>query len=279
MEKKNISGIGRPVDPNYSTNRAITIISIIVFAGSSILKIVTRHDFFDSLLWGFQVGITVFLSWALSREIDPDYNVSAFIAAGLSLIGVFYWGIPALGVIFWLLLAVRIMNRITGLPVTILDSIVFITLSAWLSYQVNWGIGLVATIVLLADILISSRKGVLFIFPFLSMFFTWEIFQRWGVVKMPGEFIIKDWIIVLVLCLVFLSVIIRTRKVNSMCDTPGEVPVPLRIQLGQIVVLLVGLEVMLWNGKVGMIEMFPLWLSVLAVSIYAGLIRIVPKLR
>jgi hypothetical protein len=72
---------------------------------------------------GVAAGLTVFLAWALARELDPDHAAAATIAAlvgfGLFLIGdpVHLWAMATL------LLAVRLMAGTTGAPPTWFDLI------------------------------------------------------------------------------------------------------------------------------------------------------------
>ena len=96
------------------------------------------------MLWGAGVGLTVFLSWALARELDPDNDHSAFVGAGLVSIGVFLWGLPHFLALFCLLVLGRIVNRSSGLSARTADSMAAVVLSGLLVYQGSWGFGLAA---------------------------------------------------------------------------------------------------------------------------------------
>ena len=272
MTKKTVSGIGRPIDPNYATNRAIALITLLIIVFGFVFKILTGQSIIDSVLWGLQAGIAVFLTWAIDREIDPDYNAPAFIAVGLYFVAMVVLGLPALGTLFWLLLAVRIINRITGIPATIVDSAAFIILGMWLSYQGNLGIGILTALVFLLDAWLPSGRRIQFLFSGLSLIFLTSIYLLWGFtgyIYHLGEDSIIYGMFVVLLVLFFIPVIVRTRYVASLCDDPQEVPFPLRIQSGQIFTLVVGLERVIWHGRAGLIELLPLWTCLFSSSIFA----------
>jgi hypothetical protein len=112
------TSIGRPVDPRYPSNRALIVLLIAVA--------VVTHSFHPPL--------AVFFAWALCRELDPDHDGSAFVAAGLTLLAMFRWRQPDTSILFWLLCAVRVVNRTVGLAPTWIDSTILLAL-AWCTHQ------------------------------------------------------------------------------------------------------------------------------------------------
>jgi hypothetical protein len=153
-----LTGIGRPLDFKYPGNWEIFFLTLTVTVFGIGLQLVWGLGGFRAVLWGLSAGLSVFLTWALGRELDPDTIVSDFIAVGLTLIGLFIWGIPSLIFLFWLILAVRILNRTTGKAATILDSLGLIGLGAWLSYQGSWIAGLLSAVVFFSDSLLPRGK-------------------------------------------------------------------------------------------------------------------------
>lgn len=182
-----------------------------------------------------------------------------------------------MGILFWLVLAVRIINRIMGVPATIADSSAFIVLGIWLSYRTNWRIGILTALVFLSDARLPSGKKIQFLFSGLSLIVLAGIYLLWGYAgytQCLGEDPIVYGILALLLSLFFIPVIVRTRFVTCMCDDPEEVPLPLRIQAGQVFALLVGLEMVLWHGKAGLIELLPLWVCFFSSSMFAAFLWI-----
>ncbi len=83
----------------------------------------------------FNAAVTVFLAWAIAREIDPDETRTANLAAVLAVGGRWLTGPGHLAALVMLLLATRIVLRSTGLAPTILDSFVFLPLAAFIASQ------------------------------------------------------------------------------------------------------------------------------------------------
>ncbi|MEM8966327.1 MAG: hypothetical protein AAGE93_07905, partial [Bacteroidota bacterium] len=77
MDITRFSGLARPIDPAYPTNRAIIIIVSTVFLGLTIYSLSIGQGLIDSLLVGGHLAVVIFLTWALARELDPDYPLSA----------------------------------------------------------------------------------------------------------------------------------------------------------------------------------------------------------
>ena len=63
---------------------------------------------------GVESGLAAYLCWALSREIDPDYPVSANLAA-LAGGGLALWLDSHAGVLFVMLLVIKVMVGSSGL--------------------------------------------------------------------------------------------------------------------------------------------------------------------
>lgn len=119
--------LGRTIDFNYKTNKMITVVSIVVMAMGWILT--------GNILSGLYIGVGAFLTWALSRELDPAHNYSAFLAVGLSLLNLLYYeDIQLLG-IFWLMLLMRLVSGITGKKLTGFDIFSVLALTIFLSFN------------------------------------------------------------------------------------------------------------------------------------------------
>lgn len=141
--------LGRKIDINYPTNR-IMIIATIIVAGLG--WIVTGNP-----LSGLSIGIGVFLTWALAREVDPKHEYSAFLAAAFALINLLYYKSISLLVIFWILLLLRTVNGITGKELTASDIFSVLGLSIYLSFNNSNGIYLILFILAMC-ILIAFKE-------------------------------------------------------------------------------------------------------------------------
>ena len=126
-----ITSLGRPLDPAYRTNRAVLLILPLAGAGATILAGVRGAGLLDAVVAGV-VGVAVALgSWALARELAPDDNRAAFLSLALAYATLLWVGSPSLLLLFTALFLVRMINRSTGLPARLGDSIAVIGLTLW----------------------------------------------------------------------------------------------------------------------------------------------------
>jgi hypothetical protein len=271
MKLSKITSIGRPVDFNYPTNRAIGILSAVVLIGTTLLQLFAGKDLFEAWFWGVGAGLTVFLAWALCRELDPDHDRSAFAAAGLAVIGLFVFGLANLGRLFWLLLAVRVVNRTTGLPATIADSLAVTGLGGWLVYNGNWGFGVLTVVAFLLDSQLAPPHRQQIIFAGLSALSTLAIVILQGPLWPEAGFSWGAGGIALGLSAVFVPVILGSSTLKGVEDESGEGLKPVRVQAGQALALIAGIEIALWSGTLGFKSMMPLWATVVGAAVFGFL--------
>jgi len=263
-----LTSIGRPIDLNYPTNRAIAALTIVVMAGGTMFALLSGGGGVESVRQGTGAGFAVFLAWALCRELDPDHNPSAFVAAGLALGGLFLWDLPHFGALLWLLLVLRVVNQTMGLPATVLDASAVLGLGGWLAVQGNWGYGAITALALFVDSQLSppNRKQVFFaglgiVVTVVVVIVAGEL--RWG--ETPS---LVAGLIGLGMVVSFVPVVLRARRLDSVGDATGEPLEPLRVQAGQGLALLAGVEVAFWGGEAGLVSLGPLWAAVLGASLY-----------
>ncbi len=122
------SGIGRPLDFTYPTNR---VVLALVPVGGLLGLWLTG----GSPIAGFMTGAaSVFLGWALARELAPDHPLAAFGASALSLLSLIVWPEPSLAAGFTTLLLTRIVNRTVGLPATLVDGLVVVAATLYTAW-------------------------------------------------------------------------------------------------------------------------------------------------
>jgi len=258
MELSKLTALGRPLDPKYPPTLGISLLTLSVMAGGCIVHLLQTGTWSKSILWGIGSGLYVFLAWALCREIDPDHDLSAFAAAAFALITLFIWGFYGLGISFWLLLAIRIINRTTGLPATILDSSVLLGLGAWVTFQTNWGYGALTIAAFALDSCLEPKHRRQIIFAGLSAVITISaVCQN----KLSFDFNLNQETIgiVVIASAVFLFLILGSKNISSKADVTGEHLNPVRVQAGQMFTLLAGINAVLWNGASGVKQTAPIW--------------------
>jgi hypothetical protein len=267
MELSKITAIGRPLDPKYPPNLAIAVTTCVIILGGFIVHLLQTGAWDKSILWGIGSGLYVFLAWALCREIDPDHDLSAFVAVVFTLIALFIGGFYGQGILFWLLLAIRIVNRTTGLPATILDSTALLGLGSWVTFQTNWGYGALTIAAFALDSCLEPKHRRQIIFASLSAVITIiAVCQN----EAGFELILtrESGGIIAAASVVFFLLILGSKNISSKADATNENLDPKRIQAGQMLTLLTGINAVLWNGASGIKLTAPLWAAGVGAVLY-----------
>jgi len=218
------------------------------------------------VLAGLQWAGACFLTWALTRETDPDRWLSAFFAAAGSLAGTILLGPPSYLFLLWFLIALRYINRSPGVPPGVLDFVALYGIKLWLGYSAHWTIPLLT-------------------FP--TMFFAGIArFPRWLRVALPlalptaavilgftrgWHFALPHWELweivgMLALAASMIPVIVNYRTVRSVGDRTSEPLKPHRIQwaLGWAVVAALILTL---SGSASFQELALIWAAFAGTSI------------
>ncbi|MFN2168015.1 MAG: hypothetical protein ACK2U9_17370 [Anaerolineae bacterium] len=268
MKLSDVTALGRPFDPNYPTNRAIGLLSAGVVVAGAAYRLLAGDPLLDSALWGIGAGLTVFLAWALARELDPDHDLSAFVAAGLMIVGLLLWAQPELLLVFWLLLALRVVNRTTGLPARWLDSLGLLGLGGWLTWQGHWAAGLLTVAAFALDGWLAPALRREWILALLALLGTVALAVFHGDITQVESASTPTILAVAAMVALFSVVIATSRQVTSLCDQTGEPLQPARLRAAQALALAAGLLLACWNGTNGVIALLPAWAAMLGVGLY-----------
>ena len=268
MTVKYSSGIGRPLNFKYPTNRAIIYIVLSSLILGILAKLVADESFKASIVWALRFSAVLFLTWAIAREFDPDSNTSAFISIIFILIAILLFKLPALLPLFWLLLITRILNRITGITPKPLDLTGVIILAIFISWQELWVFGLLTSLVLFVNSWMDDEKKkgtllfIIVITPILVLLF------------IPGdEYLIKTElpteiiIAVAAFTTLIIPVIYTTNSLNTLTDITN-VPISVsRLRAARLTALVTVIIVVIMQGDNGFYNLLPIWMVILAVSI------------
>ncbi len=270
MKLSDVTALGRtPIDPSYPTNIAIAVLALGVTIAGTIIRLISGGALLESALWGIGAGFTLFLTWALGRELDPDHDLSAFVGAGLVLVGLWFFDAPSLLLILWLLLVLRLVNRTVGLPAKPLDLAGgprprrLVDLAGLLDSGLDDGR------------CVSARRPVVASAQNPSVRFGPGLGRHGGPVHLSREHghgkqthhagcsCLGDdgW-----------PVPVRDRHLSRIAGSGGCVtgkPLnPRRVQAAQFLALLTALLFAWWAGGSGVVALLPLWAAMLGVSLY-----------
>lgn len=256
------SALGRPLDFHYKTNLVISIITAASIAASFLLFLLYEsNSFLDSVIDAVRFGLSLFLSWALAREIDPDNDLSAFPAVAVTFGWLFFFSFPNLLFLFWSLLILRLVNQIVGNKASLPDLVIITLFALYFAYS---GLSIFLFITFLAAVLdsvlqIRNRKSYYFAI-FIFILFIYSLFS--SAIFLDGEFFVP----VLVAILLFIPKIFSSKQFKSYNDLNTGTVFPLRIQSAQVLFLLMVLSVIF--TQISLIEIFPLLGVAFSVSIY-----------
>ncbi len=81
------TALGRAIDPvNYRSNLYIVLLTPAAGIVAGLVTLLNGGDLGAAVMAGFFTAAAVFIAWVYTRDIDPDYNASAFLAAAATLV-------------------------------------------------------------------------------------------------------------------------------------------------------------------------------------------------
>jgi hypothetical protein len=166
--------LGRRIDPAYRTNRWVIVSFAVITIAGWIL--------FGSFAGGAGLGAGFFLCWALAREIDPLHDISAFVSGGIFLSFFFLYDGLDFGVLFWLLLLLRMISGICGKKPTLVDILFLFGLTGYLAGSGRNSIYVVLLAAALAISYVRYGKDRKFLYAatVFGLILPFAVFGGWG---------------------------------------------------------------------------------------------------
>jgi hypothetical protein len=260
------TSIGRIFNPRlYRTHAVIFIMTVVggVIAGAITLLINSR-PLTDAIGAGFFTGAAIFMSWIISREVDPDNEYSGFLSA---LIAFFLVSFGTVNLLFvsLLILAPRMVNRVTGLPTRIADNILILALAIIAVVMGMWQAGIIAGVAFALDALLNQPQRSQFAFAGISIGATVVFMVTQPVLLvMPSMLVLALSLITLG---VFAYVIYQTDKLKTLCDIPRYRLDVNRVR-GAMFVVMLGAALTLLGGDSIVLANVPLWATLAGVAVY-----------
>lgn len=118
---ENLTHLSRALDPAIPSNRLIMLGTVLAGVGVGVYGVLDGGAFIEASLQGLWAAGSVFLAWALGRELDPDANFSAYVAAVIALLAYGVMGSPLLLPILALMMLARITTRVVGVAALAAD--------------------------------------------------------------------------------------------------------------------------------------------------------------
>jgi hypothetical protein len=267
MTPYKFSSLARPLDFKYRTNLAVVLIVVTTIFSYSFFHDQDGINLGDRLITGLILAFNLFIGWALARELDPDEPYAGFLAMALIICAYLFdlYAGTAFLLLLLLLMLQRITNRVTGLPAKWVDTIFVVILAGYLSFTINWTVGLIAGLALWIDFKSPAphiRHGwasiVIFLVSIVALVLD----------PMPVTFAINNIYLVAGSLIIFIPYIIFSVPVVSLTDATGEKISNKRIQLTQILSLFTLIMFIFWQGLGGFLLLMPLWATMLALCFF-----------
>lgn len=272
MKAQHWTTIGRPIDLHYSTNRAIAGLTAACFVGGTLGTLAVHGPRSGNVVFGLVFAGAVFLGWALAREIDPDHDRAAFVAASLAALSVVLVGRPDFLLLFWVLLWLRVVNRSTGLPAGWADSVAILGLSIYQSLRWGWVLLAFITLVYLLDALLRPRHRIHLVFG--GMAAGAAVGVGWtGGWRLPGGTVDLPWVLLMVIAGAgILAWTCLAPVKHALGDQTGLPLHPRRVRSAVFLALLAGTGPVVLHGEAGVRSTLVLWAVFVGVAAY-GLVR------
>ena len=262
------SVVVRLLDLNLPSNRFILSAFIVSTALVTGHQMIRGRPVLAGLASGLQAGFSVFLSWAIARELDPDDHRSATVAALLGF-AIFFTGPTQLGAVVAMLFAVRIVLRSTGAPPNRLDLVWLTALGIYSARRpggVPAAVSLGAALVMdgrlpsPAPRIVSTAGKVLMFIALAAAAYFGSLTPSWAWPRGP------QWIVLV--CALLAMLTWRTPSPVSVSDM-GEEPLSRRrLMTASWLGLAAGIVTLLWIGGPAISALVGLWAAVIAVSIH-----------
>lgn len=259
--------LARPLDPiTYRTNAIIMGLTVLLGVLNGARVLLATGDFGAAVVAGFFMGATTFLSWGITREIDPKYPYSAFVSVAVAVVVMLI--APAnleLFALAALLTGVRIVNRIVGVPTQVGDSGVVLILFGLVSFLGHWVVAVAGVVMFILDARLVNGVRWQWGFAFLA-----GILAGIGFATRAGEMVAPSLPVLVGLVVVsagFIWAIAATKDVGE-TDLAGYVLYPRRVQAGMAVILLGAWLPALWLGDVGVWSLSTLWAVFVGVTVH-----------
>ena len=260
------TSIGRPVDPAYLTNRALLIVLPVV--GLLSAGLATVQDIGTGpLSAAFSGMLTAFAAWALTRELAPDDNGAAFVALALAWFLNVAFGARLVLLLFVALLLARVVNRSTGLPLRLLDTLGVFGFCAWAAISAQQPlILLIASLAFALDAVLEKplRRHFLAAAACLPVF-AWIL--PGGTDLMAADLAMRDWSLIGASALAIVLFVATNPRPVSLSDTSPERLDKARVNGGMIVCWLLAVQALLAHGRSAWLET-PIWACLIAALIF-----------
>jgi hypothetical protein len=259
------TSVGRVLDPfQYRTNLYIMLATALggVVAGG--VTLLGSGDLGAAVAAGFYTGAAIFMAWVLARDLDPDHDYSAFVAAAVAFV---FSPVPvAILPVAALIVLNRIVTRVVGPPARLLDSLMALVLAGAAVALGAWQVGVAAVAAFTLDALLERPLRSQFTFAILTGVLTLALmsYRPPAPLALPG---VPLLLAVAVAGGLLALVAARTPLIATPADVPGYSISVARVRAATGVALLLG-GLALLGSDAGAAPYLPVWAAAAGIVLY-----------
>jgi hypothetical protein len=277
MNKKNPFTLARNIDPKFFPNLLIIIIVTIAFIAGIVFHFFKGNVISDSLINGVILALITFFTWALTREIYPQGEYAALIAAIFVIIALFWFEIfPIIAIILmWFTISLRLINQTTGLKATKIDMGIIFVFTLICAYIFSWIFLVFLSIIFLVNYsLTKDRSDIYFQIPVILAIIVFLYYQ--GVYFNQSSLNFEYILFVGFLSIIFVIMMWFNRNIYVICDSSNKKVPPNRIFCAQILAVVFIFSYSVWFGDESIISLIPIW-CIIIISIIFSPVKILFK--
>lgn len=268
------SSLWRGLSPKNPLHLAILGCCGLAFAAVLTVQVVDGKEPAAAVAVAVNAGVMLFLSWAIARELDPDFPRSAFVSVVVAAL-VLSGGSEAAGASVGVLMALRIAGRSTGKQPSLLDlaaAPVLAAAFAWLPRGWIGGVAVAAALVWDASLPEPGRRRN-YLGAALTLAATVAVTLFRGTLGAgfeTGGWL--GWVVVAAALVAFPA--IRNYVPRSRCDRSRRTIEPARLKAARLLALGTGLAAFAVFGTEAAPLLAGLWAALIGIAIYG---RFVPS--
>lgn len=267
---REMSSLYRPIDIKTPSNLIAVGAGIIALAVAALIRLADGDDATAAIIEGVFAGITVFLAWVISREIDPDHQRSGLLTLPVAFGVYLLLGVAALFSIATVIVAARFLNRSVGPAPKPGDAGVLIgVVTLAILFHGHWFLGIVVFVALLFETLLPDSDQKSFLYAGGVALATIVATILTSNLELDWHFDLIPFVVAGIAATLFVVKLVREpRYLQSMCDDGSRVLRWERVIAAQVFVLMAALAGLLFEGEEGIRAIGSAWAAMAAVGAY-----------
>ncbi len=264
-----LKNLSRPVVFSSLTNRIIIYISLTVFVLFLIYQSVQGIAFLPALVHAAGTGFSVFLCWALGREIDPANAWSAFAAVPFVIVAALADGAPSIITLLFIILIGRALNRTAGARLSETEALLLAVLGIGLYYNgFVTGLPVLAVVLAVEAALDPVNRRQLYIALLSAALFAAGSLLFSELLPPAPELNLFKGIVILLLTAAVIFITLATRGDRASGDLDGRPLEKRRLLLARVMpALFIALEIA-FKGSIAILALYPALLAYLGVALF-----------